>query len=161
MQSNWPQVGGKKARWVTLDIRSALSQDYDCRVSEVGVVVVQGGVVVDEYAARINVGRDDLADDTTEQSPEQVWPHVMRLVHGLPIVTHDVHSVCMGLDAELDRLGLPHLTGNVHCTMSDWEQYDELAKVFWTIFGQDITEDYSVLTSSRAIAAIAPVLGTV
>lgn len=170
-QLNWPNVGGKLGRWAALDTETTgLSSVHGNRVVEVAVVLVEDGVVIREYCSRINPGLgccwdvgassvngiypEDVAD---APGPELVWPQVLEMITGVPVVAHNASFDSQFVAAECERLGLDP-PQHWRCTM---RRRVKLGELYWQLFGRQLEGSHSALCDTRAVAAIAPILGLV
>ncbi|QOX78370.1 3'-5' exonuclease [Trichlorobacter lovleyi] len=168
---NWPKVGGKLGRWAALDTETTgLSPAHGNRVVEVAVVLVEDGVVTKEYHSRINPGpgccwntgassvNGIYPDDVAEApGPEVVWPQVLELIVGVPVVAHNASFDQQFVKAECERLGLEP-PQRWCCTM---QRRIRLGKLYWQLFGKKLHNTHAALADTRAVAAIAPLLGIV
>ena len=115
-------------RTIIVDVEtSGLSASRGGRVIEIGAVVVEGGHIIDEYAALIDTGVSISygafqVHGISEQmlcgqpSPQDIWPNFAEFVGNMPLVAHNASFDCSFVRNELALVGLLHL--NLwHCTL--------------------------------------------
>jgi len=128
MKAEKNEKGGHEDRVVVVDVETTgFSARQGGRVIEVGLVAVEGKLVVGEFATLVDCGvpispwafrihginRSMLAG---QPRPAEVWPQVMDFIGASPLVAHNApfDRGCVG--QELSLLGLT-LAKPWHCTV--------------------------------------------
>jgi DNA polymerase-3 subunit epsilon len=115
-------------RIIALDVETTgLSSGRGDRVIEIGAVVVEGGVLVDEFTSLIRTGHPihwaaqkvhGISDAMLRNSPVPgvVWPEFARFIGSSPLLAHNARFDLPFLQHEFSRLGLS-LPNPHHCTL--------------------------------------------
>lgn len=174
--SGWPSVGRLRGleRWAAVDVETTGLETLDgCRVVEVAAVIVEDGVVVQEWCSRINPGPgtnwDDgailvhgitPADVETAPAAAEVWREFGELTAGLVLVAHNADFDGRFVRAELDREGISPAWAGWFCTMRAATRGDgrwqRLGDLYWQMSRRYIDAAHSAMADAKAVAWLAP-----